>query len=447
MRLNRRVFLAGGVSAALWSEARGAPSPLPAGAKGVITLEAAAVSIALGASAPTPAMGFNGASPGPLLRAKFGAQIPIRFTNALDAPTCLSFPGLRAANSSMGFAGLTQAAIAPGKTDEIRLVPPDSGFNIYLPHAGRDTARQFSNGLYGPIIVDEAAPPAIDLEAIVILADWSLDPQGDITGFDDSKLARRAGRIGATVTANANALPLKLSGPPGGRVRLRLANSAAARTMTMAVAGGRMLIVAVDGQPSDAFSPLHDVVPMAPGARFELMFDLPREAGGAIRFLLRDEADRPLIVVECSGEPVPARSPLAGLPANPKLPPEIALERAKRVDLALTGGGDAPFAIKGATFVDWAPKPIFQVARGTPVTLGLVNKTAFPQIMRLNGHVARLLHALDDGWEPYWRDILVVPPGKTIRAAFVADNPGKWPIESVSPERRNEGLAGWFQVT
>ena len=66
--------------------------------------------------------------------------------------------------------------------------------------------------------------------------------------------------------------------------------------------------------------------------------------------------------------------------------------------------------------------------------------------MRLGGHVARLLHALDDGWEPYWRDIILIPPGRTVHAAFVADNLGKWPIESASPERRNAGLAAWFQV-
>jgi FtsP/CotA-like multicopper oxidase with cupredoxin domain len=66
--------------------------------------------------------------------------------------------------------------------------------------------------------------------------------------------------------------------------------------------------------------------------------------------------------------------------------------------------------------------------------------------MRLGGHVARLLHALDDGWEPYWRDIFIVPPGKTVRLAFVADNPGKWPIAAATPAARAAGLSGWFQV-
>ena len=36
--------------------------------------------------------------------------------------------------------------------------------------------------------------------------------------------------------------------------------------------------------------------------------------------------------------------PIAGLPANPLLPREIGLERAKRVDLTIEGGGGAPFS-------------------------------------------------------------------------------------------------------
>ena len=50
--------------------------------------------------------------------------------------------------------------------------------------------------------------------------------------------------------------------------------------------------------------------------------------------------------------------------------------------------------------------------------------------MHVHGHAMRLLHDLDDGWEPYWRDAVLVPEGKTKHAAFVADNPGKSAIQS-----------------
>ena len=459
MALSRRALLGGGISAGLWvwsGDASAEASGLAPGSDGFLDLEAAPASLRL-AALPTDAtrgLGYNGGAPGPLLRIRQGAVLKVRLHNKLAEPTTLSFPGLRAVNAAAGIGGLTQPPVAPGASLEIRFSPPDAGFNLYFPHAGAASAGQLSRGLFGPIVIEEASPPAVDLEAVVALSDWRLDPSGQIADLGQADLGRGAGRIGAVLTANSAPAPLLLPAAPGARVRLRLANAATARVMGIAIEGAKTSIVAVDGQPSEAFEPLHDLVPMAPGARFELMFDMPREAGRLVRFVLRGgdlgpvpgEPDRPMVVFEAKGEVLAARPAIAALPANPRLPAEIALERAKRVDLTISGGGAAPFAIDGVSFVDWAPKPSFAVPRGSPVTLGLVNKTAHPQTIRVNGHVGRLLHPLDDGWEPYWRDILLVAPGKTAHIAFVADNPGKWPIESASPERRAAGLATWFQV-
>ena len=80
------------------------------------------------------------------------------------------------------------------------------------------------------------------------------------------------------------------------------------------------------------------------------------------------------------------------------------------------------------------------------MVLTLVNETAEPQTLRLEGHWARVLHALDDGWDPYWRDALLVGPAKTLHVAFVADNPGRWPLASASPARAAKGLAADFMV-
>ena len=87
-----------------------------------------------------------------------------------------------------------------------------------------------------------------------------------------------------------------------------------------------------------------------------------------------------------------------------------------------------------------------RVPRDAPVTLALFNATSEPRTMRLGGHVARLLHPLDDGWEPYWRDVFLISPGKTVRLAFVADDPGRWPNASADPAARAAGLRRWFEV-
>jgi FtsP/CotA-like multicopper oxidase with cupredoxin domain len=457
MPVNRRALLSGGVAASLWAWRGGVRAQAPASADGPRRLEAAPASCQIAAppAAATRLLGYNGGAPGPLLRLRRGEELTLRFANRLEVGTTLSFPGLRTANAVAGIGGLTQPLVAPGADLDIRFTPPDSGFNLYLPDAGAATARQIGSGLFGPILVEEASPPAADWEAIVVLADWRLDEEGRIKDdFADAALARGAGRFGALVTANAAPAPLTLFPAPGARVRLRLANAATARIMSIGVAGVRPLIVAVDGQPSEPFEPLHNAFPMGPGARFELMFDMPSEAGGAVGFTLRGgeaaaipgELDRPMVVFEAKGEAVAARPTIAGLPANPLLPREIRLERAMRVDLTIEGGGDAPFSVNGASLSDWDVKPLFAVPRGAPVTLGFVNKTAVAQAMRLGGHVGRLLHELDDGWEPYWRDTILVAPGRTAHLAFVAANGGKWPIASAIPEHRAAGVGAWFQA-
>jgi len=180
-----------------------------------------------------------------------------------------------------------------------------------------------------------------------------------------------------------------------------------------------------------------------------LVFDMPREAGGSAGLTLKaddGEADKPFVAITAEGEPVPIRSDHPRLIANPLLPAEIQLEAARRFNWAISGGGSAPFAVNGATFIDWAPKPAVVIPRGAPAVFGLANRTAVVQAMRLSGHVARLLHSMDDGWEPYWRDTILIQPGRAAHIAFLADNPGKWPLESTIPEHRAAGVGTWFLV-
>jgi FtsP/CotA-like multicopper oxidase with cupredoxin domain len=194
-------------------------------------------------------------------------------------------------------------------------------------------------------------------------------------------------------------------------------------------------------------------MPIGPGARFELIFDMPAEAGSTVRFVLRggeaaptpQEPDQPLVVFKATGAPATPRPPFVGLPANPLLPKEIDLAMAQRADFALSGG--PPFLVNGvAAKGPWPEKPLLKVRKGAPVTLGLINKTTSPQAIRWGGHVARLLHALDDGWEPYWRDSVLLAPGQTAHIAFVADNPGRWPVESAILDCQAAGGRSFFEV-
>jgi FtsP/CotA-like multicopper oxidase with cupredoxin domain len=94
-----------------------------------------------------------------------------------------------------------------------------------------------------------------------------------------------------------------------------------------------------------------------------------------------------------------------------------------------------------------AGAPLLSVKRGSVVSLGFVNRSQVNQAMRLHGHVMRQLHLMDDGWEPYWRDSVIVPAGRTVRVAFVADNPGRWRIGSGIMAHAAGGMSGFFEVS
>ena len=453
MTPTRRLVLGGGLAAALWRlGARAwADAPAPA-AEVILDFEAAPSRLQLfpPPAEPATAYAYADAIPGPLIRLRQGQELRLKLTNKLAEPTTLSFPGLRAANATAGIGGLTQERLKPDASAEIRLIPPDSGFNLYLPRAGSTDASQQGRGLFGPIIVDEQKAPDVDLDAAVLLSDWDVDASGRIEDdFADPAIGRGSGRKGGVVFANGATAPLMLKSRPGARVRLRLGSAATARLATIAISGAKIHIAAVDGQPGEPFEPLANQFPVGPGARFELMFDMPRNPGADVRLDLRGDAgaaDQPFVAIASEGEPMDARSESPRLVANPRLPAEIALESARRCDFAISGGGPAPFAINDATFIDWAPKPAYVIPRGQPTVFSLANKTAVVQAIRLWGHVARLLHSMDDGWEPYWRDTILIQPGRSAHVAFVADNPGKWPLELAIPEHRAAGVGTWFQV-
>ena len=357
------------------------------------------------------ALGYNGASPGPLLRGQAGAPLRLTLLNKLSLPTSMRLPG---------YAGLTAPALAPGETRDLAFTPEAPGFDLYGPFGPAAAAGELGAGLFGAVLIDEPSPPVVDFDTVVIFS--GADPRA--------------------LRANAGLAPLRLTTPLGSRVRLRLANASPDLLLTLRASDAAAVIVAIDGQPCEPFSPRGGEFPLCPSARFELMFDLDSPF-----VLAMPNGNAPMLQITPGVGGVARRPPIAALPANPRLPLEIALERAQQVRIVISGAAPSGFSLNGVGGADWPEKPLFKVARGSPVALALVNQTEAPQTLRLEGAVARILHALDDGWDPYWRDALFIGPGQTLHVAFVADRAGKWPLASTSPPKRAMGMAGWYAVT
>lgn len=442
----------------------------------------------------TAVWAYNGQIPGPLIRLKKGEGVKVRLVNKLDQPTSLCWHGVRIANAMDGVAGLTQPPVNPGDSLDYRFTPPDAGVYWYHPHVFPHSAEQIGRGLYGLLIVDEPDPPPVDHDLLVVLDDWALDAKGQIDGnFLDKASASHQGRIGPLLTVNGAPAPgATMAVRPGARLRLRILNACSARIALLSFAALNLTVVAIDGQTSELFQPA-GTIPIGPGSRFEVMADVPIEAGQAPAIMLRGDGapDRTLMSFSTKGAALSAHAPVVRLPTNPLLPTRIPLEKSLKRDLILGGGADAPafeprqkpaskkekivakrqktkldklesgaplnntapndppwlWTVDGRGSDGYSGAPLFKVKKGNAVTLAFVNRTAFVQQMHVHGHVFRVLHDLDDGWDPYWRESILVGAGKTKHVAFIADNPGKWAVESLILDRQVTGLAGWFEVT
>jgi FtsP/CotA-like multicopper oxidase with cupredoxin domain len=389
----------------------------------------------------TPVLTYDGVVPGPLIRCTRGDELALRLVNKLDQPVTFSLQGLRVPNAMAGVAGLTQPAVAPGESFDYRFTARDSGVSWYHSHVLPRTAEQVGRGLYGALIVDEPNPPIADRDMLVLLSEWTLDDQA-LARVDPAGSAQ--GHATPLLTVTSQRVPLREILPPRSRVRLRIASTVSSQVLPLGITGAKPLVLAVDGAPCDAFEPARGTVPVGPGALYDVMLDLADVPGNEVRIVLRGEPELPLVVFAAQGEPRAELPPIASLEPNASLPSKIKLEAARRADLTIEAADDAGhWKLNGVA----ADKPLFIVKRGTPVSLGFVNRTSSVHQMRVHGHYVRILHDLDDGWEPYWRNSVLVPPGKTKRVAFLAEVPGKWPIEGLMHESRSFGLATWFEVT
>lgn len=114
-------------------------------------------------------IGYNGASPGPVLRFREGEDVTIHVTNNLDEPTSVHWHGLILPYQMDGVPGLSYPGIAPGETFTYRFPIKQSGTYWFHSHSGF----QEPDGAYGAIIIEPNGrePFRYDREYVVQLTD------------------------------------------------------------------------------------------------------------------------------------------------------------------------------------------------------------------------------------------------------------------------------------
>jgi nitrite reductase (NO-forming) len=131
------------------------------------------------------AWGFEGSTPGPMLRARVGDVIEVRLTNDAQAkhPHNIDF---HFATGPGG--GATALSVSPGETAtvEVRALAP----GIFMYHcATPDIPTHIANGMYGYVIVEpEHGMPAVDKELYVVQSEFYATAGSGVATLDMAKL-------------------------------------------------------------------------------------------------------------------------------------------------------------------------------------------------------------------------------------------------------------------
>lgn len=458
MKLTRRSFCAGMAGTAGMVLARPALA-----APEALTARKATVQLAPEGYPATEVWSYDGTIPGPLIRVPQGGRVTRQLVNDLDVPTSIHWHGIHIDNAMDGVAGLTQDPAAPGATFDYDFAVPDAG--TYWYHAHKNSMEQVARGLSGVLIVDEATPPDVDRDEVLMLDDWLLDPETGLFAepFAHPMMMSHGGRTGNLIGVNGQ-YAYAMQAETGERLRLRLINAANARIFGLKLEGMTGWTVALDGMPLDAPEEVSGEIVLAPAQRVDLIVDVTTSDGPAgLLMSLDGDSWEALVEIAVTGARTPRDTVPAPLPANPNtaLPD---LSNARRFDMVMEGGAMA--GMDGATYQGeqldfraliekgqfWAVSgqaglsdtPFAALKRGEVARITLTNRTAFPHAMHLHGMHFREVRA--DGTMGPLRDTILSVPDAPLDIAFTADNPGKWLMHCHMLAHAASGMNTWIEV-
>ena len=199
----------------------------------------------------SPARGYNGMLPGPLLRATEGDTVRIIVKNNLKESTAVHWHGLYVPNNMDGVPFINQEPIQPGATFTYEFTLRNAGTHMY--HSHHNSLDQVNRGLLGVFIVDPKDPasyPAYDREYLFVLNDLA-------HGF----------------TINGKSFPATdaLTAKKGERVLIRYLNEGV-MNHPVHLHGMAMKVFAKDGYPVNP-PQMCDTLDVAPGNRYDVLVE------------------------------------------------------------------------------------------------------------------------------------------------------------------------------
>jgi FtsP/CotA-like multicopper oxidase with cupredoxin domain len=385
------------------------------------TLRIQPVTLEIVRGKPFKTTGYNGSAPGPILRMKEGRPVTVEVFNETGNPELVHWHGLRIPSAVDGAMEEGTPMIPPRSSRRYTFTPSPSGTRWYHTHtmAGRDLKRATYTGQFGFLYIEpKTEPGAFDQELFLALKEW--DPFLS-TGGEDSGSLDAVYRYFAIHAGGLDRVRVK----QGQRVILRILNASATAHRRIAFAGHKFHVVALDGNPVANPKDV-DTLELGPAERVDAVVEMNQPG----IWILGEQSDKEReagmsLVFEYAGQSgAPRWLPPTTTPWDYMIfgGPAISREPDARVPLVI----EKKFA--GHNWVDkWTingksfPKtdPI-RVRQGARHRLVFDNRSDEAHPLHLHRHTFELVKA-----SGVFKDVVVVPPKKTVEVDLVADNPGK----------------------
>ncbi|MDE3215273.1 MAG: multicopper oxidase family protein [Gemmatimonadota bacterium] len=447
--------------------------------------------------------GYNGESPGPLIRVPQNATIVVRFRNAIDLPSTVHWHGVRLDNRYDGVPGLTQAAVAPGDRFTYRVHFPDAGVYWYHPHVREDIEQAM--GLFGNMIVDSPDSnyysPAND-EQVLILDDLLVNADTLIPFGKEAPDFALMGRVGNVLLVNGEPR-YDLTVHRGAVVRFYLTNAASSRTYNLSFSGAPIKVVASDVSRFEHEEQAPSVV-IAPAERYIVQVRFPKPGRYALVNAVQainhfqgefmPEVDTlGIVTVDSTAASPDYAAPFAAMRTNAAVVRDIDRYRkyfAKPPDKTFTltiRPHDLPLAtvqfmnvdtayfapvewVDGMPDMNWLStgKQLTWVIRddatgrenmdidwhakvGSVIKLRLFNDphSFHPMQHPIHLHGQRMLVIARDGVATsnlVWKDTAIIPVGQTVDLLIDASNPGAWMLHCHIAEHMGSGMMAVLHV-
>lgn len=209
-------------------------------------IEIAPLTLDLSARHRLRTVAYNGQVPGPLLRFREGRPTTVEVANHSDGPEVVHWHGLFLPPEVDGAAEVGTPLIAPNTIARYRFTPRPSGFRWYHTHtmAMGDLTRAQYGGQHGFLMVESGGNPGrYDQEFFLALHDWD----GRLLASDDG--AMNPSYQLATINGKVMGFGEPLRVRQGQRVLLHVLNTSPTEVHWIALAGHRLQVVALDGNP------------------------------------------------------------------------------------------------------------------------------------------------------------------------------------------------------